>query len=126
MRLSDHGRDKIKKRKDQKDKKSPKGQFDKAKKALSAASDMGHIVLSYDDNRLAADLFGEYDQNLTRIEQKLNVECIARGNRVTIKGPGDLCDQAKMALDGLYARLGDWGSDRTCQRGRGNSHGSSP
>nr|WP_321458595.1 PhoH family protein [uncultured Cohaesibacter sp.] len=66
---------------------------------------MGHIVLSYDDNRLAADLFGEYDQNLARIEQKLGVEAIARGNRVTIKGPGDLCDQAKLVLDSLYFRL---------------------
>ncbi|WP_316862328.1 PhoH family protein [uncultured Cohaesibacter sp.] len=72
---------------------------------MSAASDIGHIVLSYDDNRLAADLFGEYDQNLARIEQKLNVEAVARGNRVTIKGPADLCDQAKMVLDSLYYRL---------------------
>ncbi|PLW76473.1 PhoH family protein [Cohaesibacter celericrescens] len=68
---------------------------------------MGHIVLSYDDNRLAVDLFGEYDQNLARIEQKLKIEVIARGNRVTIKGPSDLCDQAKMALDSLYRRLQD-------------------
>ncbi|MCT4655550.1 MAG: PhoH family protein [Cohaesibacter sp.] len=68
---------------------------------------MGHIVLSYDDNRLASDLFGQYDQHLARIEQKLGVEAIARGNRVTIKGPADLCDQAKQALDSLYYRLRD-------------------
>ena len=68
---------------------------------------MGHIVLSYDDNRLALDLFGEYDQNLARIEQKLHIEVIARGNRVTLKGPGDLCDQGKTALDSLYRRLQD-------------------
>jgi phosphate starvation-inducible PhoH-like protein len=77
----------------------------RASKALSAASDMGHIVLSYDDNRLASDLFGQYDQHLARIEQKLGIEAIARGNKVTIKGPADLCDQAKYALDSLYHRL---------------------
>lgn len=100
--MSDQDREKSKKRKDFK---SRQKQEYKARKALSAASDLGHIVLSYDDNRHVADLFGEYDQHLTRIEQKLNIECIAKGNRVTIKGPGDLCDQAKMALDALYARL---------------------
>ncbi|SNZ19973.1 phosphate starvation-inducible protein PhoH [Cohaesibacter gelatinilyticus] len=77
----------------------------RASKALSAASDMGHIVLSYDDNRLASNLFGQYDQHLARIEQKLGIEAIARGNKVTIKGPADLCDQAKYALDSLYHRL---------------------
>ena len=90
---------------DQRREKSKTGQEHKASRALSAASDMGHISLSYDDNRLVADLFGEYDQNLARIEQKLNIEAIARGNRVTIKGPADLCDQAKLALDSLYHRL---------------------
>lgn len=77
----------------------------RASKALSAASDMGHIVLSYDDNRLASDLFGQYDQHLARLEQKLGIEAIARGNKVTIKGSADLCDQAKYALDSLYHRL---------------------
>ncbi|MCV6546903.1 MAG: PhoH family protein [Cohaesibacter sp.] len=66
---------------------------------------MGHIVLSYDDNRLASDLFGQYDQHLARLEQKLGIEAIARGNKVTIKGSADLCDQAKYALDSLYHRL---------------------
>ena len=100
--MSDFGRDKSKRRKEHK---SNLSHDHKASRALSAASDMGHIVLSYDDNRLAADLFGEYDQNLARIEQKLNIEAIARGNRVTIKGPADLCDQAKLSLDSLYHRL---------------------
>lgn len=99
--MSDQRRDKGKGRKGHQDRDQ------RASKALSAASDMGHIVLSYDDNRLAADLFGEYDQNLARIEQKLNIEAVARGNRVTIKGPGDLCDLAKMVLDSLYHRLQD-------------------
>ena len=108
--MSDQQRDKSKNRKENRTKPQKHSGFKKswdpaASQATAAASDMGHIVLSYDDNRLAADLFGEYDQNLARIEQKLGVEAIARGNRVTIKGPGDLCDDAKRALDSLYFRL---------------------
>ena len=104
--MSDQRRDKSKNRdKTYKSKEFKKSWDPAASQALSAASDMGHIVLSYDDNRLAADLFGEYDQNLARIEQKMGIEAIARGNRVTIKGPSDLCDQAKRVLDSLYYRL---------------------
>lgn len=104
--MSDQRRDKKKVRQTSKaSKPSTKTKAGRASKALSAASDMGHIVLAYDDNRLVADLFGEYDQNLARIEQKLGIEAVARGNRVTIKGPADLCDQAKMALDSLFHRL---------------------
>ncbi len=104
--MSDQRRDKSKNRdRTYKSKEFKKSWDPAASQALSAASDMGHIVLSYDDNRLAADLFGEYDQNLARIEQKMGIEAIARGNRVTIKGPSDLCDQAKRVLDSLYYRL---------------------
>lgn len=107
--MSDHNREMTPKgtkgKKSQTSNKQQARKQHRASKALSAASDMGHIVLSYDDNRLASDLFGQYDQHLARIEQKLGIEAIARGNKVTIKGPADLCDQAKYALDSLYHRL---------------------
>ena len=107
--MSDHHREKTpkgtKSKKSQASNKQPANKRHRASKALTAASDMGHIVLSYDDNRLAGDLFGQYDQHLARLEQKLGIEAIARGNKVTIKGPADLCDQAKYALDSLYHRL---------------------
>lgn len=107
--MSDHNREMTPKgtkgKKSQTSNKQQARKQHRASKALSAASDMGHIVLSYDDNRLASDLFGQYDQHLARIEQKLGIEAIARGNKVTIKGSADLCDQAKYALDSLYHRL---------------------
>ena len=37
----------------------------------SGASDMAHIVLTFDNNRLASALYGQFDENLARIEQKL-------------------------------------------------------
>jgi phosphate starvation-inducible PhoH-like protein len=64
-----------------------------------------HIVVAFDDNRLIQELFGEFDQNLAVIEQRLGVEAVARGNQVTLRGPGDALARARLALDMLYARL---------------------
>ncbi|WP_082733713.1 PhoH family protein [Pseudovibrio hongkongensis] len=64
-----------------------------------------HVVLAFDDNRLIGDLFGQFDQNLALIEQQLGVEAVARGNQVTIRGHKQGCEQAKLALESLYASL---------------------
>jgi phosphate starvation-inducible protein PhoH and related proteins len=69
------------------------------------ASDLTHVVLAFDDNRLAADLFGQFDQNLAEIERRLRVSAVARGNQVTIKGGHEPCDQARRVLESLWERL---------------------
>ncbi|MDQ0317028.1 phosphate starvation-inducible PhoH-like protein [Amorphus orientalis] len=69
------------------------------------ASDTTHIVLAFDDNRLVGDLFGQFDQNLALIEQRLGIDAVARGNQVTIKGAHDACETARTALEALYQRL---------------------
>jgi len=69
------------------------------------ASDTTHIVLAFDDNRIVGDLFGQFDQNLALVEQRLGIEAVARGNQVTIKGPHDACETARTALESLYHRL---------------------
>ncbi|WP_349358978.1 PhoH family protein [Stappia sp.] len=66
---------------------------------------MTHVVLAFDDNRLVGDLFGQFDQNLALIEQRLGVDAVARGNQVIIKGRHGACEQARKALEALYARL---------------------
>lgn len=71
----------------------------------SAASDLTHIVLAFEDNRLIGDLFGQFDQNLALIEQRLSIDAIARGNQVTLKGSQSACKQARAALESLYQRL---------------------
>ncbi|MEJ8475113.1 PhoH family protein [Roseibium algae] len=73
--------------------------------AAASASDLTHIVLAFEDNRLIGDLFGQFDQNLAIIEQKLGVDAIARGNQVTLKGSKTICAQARKALESLYQRL---------------------
>jgi len=63
------------------------------------------VHLEFDDNRLLPLLFGEYDQNLARIEQQLGVSLVSRGNQLAISGPGDSVAAARETLNGLYARL---------------------
>jgi len=64
-----------------------------------------HVVVAFDDNRLIAELFGEFDQNLAKIEQRLRVDAVARGNQVTLKGSPESTNRARLALDMLYGRL---------------------
>lgn len=63
------------------------------------------ITLSFDDNRLASRLFGQYDQNLAFLEKRLGIRATARGNLVNLVGPADPCEQGKVVLENLYARL---------------------
>ncbi|MDR3493099.1 MAG: PhoH family protein [Ancalomicrobiaceae bacterium] len=69
------------------------------------ASDLTHVVLAFDDNRLVGDLYGQFDQNLAEIERRLAVSAVARGNQVTIKGAHEACEQARDVLESLYERL---------------------
>ena len=71
----------------------------------SGASDMAHIVLTFDNNKLASALYGQFDENLARLEQKLGVDIRSRGNQLTIKGNPSSAEQARRALDNLYGIL---------------------
>lgn len=63
------------------------------------------LTLSFDDNRLLVPLFGEHDENLALIEHRLGVEIVPRGNRVSVRGPGDARESARSVLMSLYQRL---------------------
>ena len=63
------------------------------------------ISLTFDDNRLASVLFGQYGQNLALIERRLNVVANSRGNHITIEGTREACEQARRVLESLYERL---------------------
>ncbi|MEM8796246.1 MAG: PhoH family protein [Pseudomonadota bacterium] len=51
------------------------------------------------------DLFGQYDQNLALIEQRIGVEAVTRGNQVTLRGEEDACDHAHRTLETLYEQI---------------------
>ena len=65
----------------------------------------GQIALSFSDNQLASQLFGQFDQHLAMLEQQLGVDAAARGNEVFLNGENTAIQQAKNALEHLYARL---------------------
>ena len=77
-----------------------------ASRATAAgASDATHIALTFENNRLASELFGQFDQHLALIEQRLKIDARARGNTVTLRGDELATNQARRALDYLYDRL---------------------
>lgn len=77
-------------------------------KHLSPATDPAtstDLELAFDDNRLAAQLYGDFDQNLALIEQRLEVTATPRGNHVKLAGTVTGVDQARRVLESLYAGL---------------------
>ncbi|APG48256.1 PhoH family protein [Phaeobacter porticola] len=72
----------------------------------SQEQDAAHeALLEFPDNRLLIDLCGEYDRNLSLLEQKLGVQIVRRGNQLSILGEGGPRDQAAAVLAALYDRL---------------------
>lgn len=63
------------------------------------------LQLQFDDNRLLADLLGEFDAHLVMLEDRLGIEAVAHGNVVMLEGPEDACELARDVLQGLYTRL---------------------
>jgi phosphate starvation-inducible PhoH-like protein len=68
----------------------------------SGASDIAHIVLTFDNNKHASTVYGQFDENLARLEQQLGVDIRSKGNQLTIKGTAVASEQARRALDYLY------------------------
>ena len=63
------------------------------------------IRMSFDNNALIAQLYGNHDRHLVRIEQLVSVKLNARGNQLDIVGSVDDAPVAQKALTGLYERL---------------------
>src|SRR5450631_3082250 len=62
------------------------------------------ITLAFDDNSLASIVFGEYDQNIAKIERRLGVIATANGNQIVIRGAREACEHARRVLEALYSR----------------------
>lgn len=71
-------------------------------KAPTGTSDIDHIVMVFEDNRQANIVFGQFDENLARIEQKLGLDIRAQGNEVSIHGNRHDVEIARHALNQLY------------------------
>jgi phosphate starvation-inducible protein PhoH and related proteins len=78
---------------------------EKALKTRAKTPDHEHLVLSFESNRLATELFGQFDEHLAMIEQKFEIEAVARGNMVDLRGNRTAVRQARIVLEFLYERL---------------------
>ncbi len=59
----------------------------------------------FDKPQLLATLFGQYDQNLVALENRLGVYITARGNRVGLEGTAENVALARDVLQDLYHRM---------------------
>lgn len=72
---------------------------------IPPADDITESVLEFPDNFLLIDLCGEYDRNLTTIEDKLSVQILRRGNLLAVIGEKGPRQDALEVLKSLYQRL---------------------
>lgn len=72
---------------------------------LVPADERLRLDLDFDRAELLGPLFGQYDQNLIAIENKLGVYIAARGNRLSVEGEAQAAARARDVLTGLYNRL---------------------
>lgn len=67
--------------------------------------DRSRIEVVFDRPQLLGTLFGQYDQNLVVIENRLSVYILARGNKIQIEGEASAAARARDVLTGLYNRI---------------------
>ena len=78
-----------------------------SRKPVPAQSgDRSRTELLFDRPQLLSALFGQYDQNLVALENRLGVYITARGNRVGLEGSAEQVATARDVLNDLYARIG--------------------
>src|SRR5262245_43336842 len=64
--------------------------------------DRSRLEIVFDKPQLLGRLFGEYDQNLVAIENRLGVYIAARGNKLQIEGEAEAAARARDVMTGLY------------------------
>ncbi len=69
------------------------------------AARRARVEVRFDDQAMLGALFGEFDANLVRIENRLGVLIAARGDRVLIEGAEDDVARAREVLLAMHQRL---------------------
>ncbi|MFA5969578.1 MAG: PhoH family protein [Sphingomonas sp.] len=77
-----------------------------SRKPVPARSgDRSRAELTFDRPQLMPQLFGEFDQNLLLLENRLGVYITARGNKVGLEGAAESVAAARGVLNALYNRI---------------------
>ncbi|MFQ3302705.1 MAG: phosphate starvation-inducible PhoH-like protein [Planktomarina sp.] len=73
--------------------------------AFTPTATQNETRIEFSDNRLLAELCGEFDRNLTTIETDQSLQIVRRGNLLILVGDTDACMQTASILQSLYVRL---------------------
>ena len=77
-----------------------------SRKPVPAQSgERARVEVMFDRPQALAQLFGQYDQNLVALENRLGVYITARGNRVGLEGTAEQVAIARDVLQDLYQRI---------------------
>lgn len=68
-------------------------------------AERSRLEVTFDRPHLLGALFGQYDQNLVAIENRLGVYIAARGNKLQIEGEAEAAARARDVMTGLYNRI---------------------
>ena len=68
-------------------------------------AERARLEVMFEKPHLLGALFGQYDQNLVAIENRLGVYIAARGNKLQIEGHAEAAARARDVLTGLYNRI---------------------
>ncbi|MCC7394337.1 MAG: PhoH family protein [Sphingomonadaceae bacterium] len=75
------------------------------KSAPARSGEQSRTEIIFDRPQLLPQLFGQFDQNLVAIENRLGVYITARGDKVGLDGPADNVAMARDVLHDLYRRI---------------------
>ena len=73
--------------------------------AFTPTATQNETRIEFSDNRLLAELCGEFDRNLTTIETDQSLQIVRRGNLLILVGDTNACMQTASILQSLYVRL---------------------
>ncbi|TXC71604.1 PhoH family protein [Sphingomonas ginsenosidivorax] len=77
-----------------------------SRKPVPAQSgERSRVELLFDKPQILSRLFGQYDQNLVALENRLGVYITARGNKIGLEGTAEQVAMARDVLHDLYARI---------------------
>jgi phosphate starvation-inducible PhoH-like protein len=68
-------------------------------------AERARLEVVFERPHLLTTLFGQYDQNLVAIENRLGVYIAARGNKLQIEGEAHAANRARDVMTGLYNRI---------------------
>ena len=62
-------------------------------------------ILELEDNKVLIELYGQHDENLTKIENNFGINISYRGNIIEFRGNKDSCSSASKLISSVYKKL---------------------